>query len=297
MHLLGISRLHEDGGLGPLLGDQEVLVHGPRRQQGGHRQATRTRHTVGEDDDGGGLPVTLAHHPLQSFRGLLADGVQGLGQTLRPAAGGEGGVDDPAPPLSLELGVLDGLHLLQGDDGVGHQQALAVLRPRLQQVLLRTHRASQTHDHLLADGVDGRVGHLCEELLEVVKHGARPLAEHGQGGVIPHGAQGLLAPHPHGEQQHVQGLHAVPKHVQAPGGGVEVEAGFHCFNAGSPSLEVHQIVVEPLLIRLLCSNLLLDLLVGDDAPLLKVHQEHLARLQAVLAFDDGLGQVRHHPDL
>ena len=38
----------------------------------------------------------------------------------------------------------------------------------LQDVTLWTHRTSQGHDNLLSEGINGRIGHLGEQLLEVL---------------------------------------------------------------------------------------------------------------------------------
>ena len=60
--------------------------------------------------------------------------------------------------------------------------------------------------------------------------------------------------------------------------------------------EVHEVLVEPLAVGTRRADFLLQLLVGDDAALRGVHEEHLARLHAAL-FGDLLGGNRQHPGL
>jgi len=50
----------------------------------------------------------------------------------------------------------------------------------------------QRHDNLLSEGVNGRVGNLGEQLLEVVKHQRVVLGQAGKRCVIAHRAQSLL---------------------------------------------------------------------------------------------------------
>ena len=51
--------------------------------------------------------------------------------------------------------------------------------------------------------------------------------------------------------------------------------------------ELDEILIEPFAVGLLGGDLLLDLLVGDDAAFFHVHEEHAARLQAALGGDVG----------
>ena len=55
-----------------------------------------------------------------------------------------------------------------------------------------TNGAGEGHDDALPERVDGRVGDLCEELLEVLIDKGLELRQAGQGRVVAHGAQGLF---------------------------------------------------------------------------------------------------------
>ena len=65
---------------------------------------------------------------------------------------------------------------------------------------------------------------------------------------------------------------------------------------GLQVVEVDAVVVEPLAVRLLTGDLVLDLLVLDDPALLEVDEEDLARLQPAEALDV-LRVDRQHPGL
>ena len=60
--------------------------------------------------------------------------------------------------------------------------------------------ADERHHHLFADGIDGRIGDLREELLEVIEQRLRLIGEAGQRRVGAHGADGLLAVVGHGRR-------------------------------------------------------------------------------------------------
>ena len=57
--------------------------------------------------------------------------------------------------------------------------------------------------------------------------------------------------------------------------------------------ELHEMFVEPLAVRLFPSDLRFDFIIGNDAALLHVHDEHAARLQASFR-DDVLRRDRQH---
>ena len=68
-----------------------------------------------------------------------------------------------------------------------------------QQVAAGTHIDRGVGDDFLTDGVNGRVGNLGKELLEVVEQRLVILAQHGQRDVDAHGAGGLCSGLSHGE--------------------------------------------------------------------------------------------------
>ena len=89
------------------------------------------------------------------------------------------------------------------------------LRPGLEQVPLGADRRLRGHDQLLADRVDGRVGHLGEELLEVVVQELGPLREDRERRVVAHRAHGLVRFGRHRGHQQSQVLRGVAEGVLA----------------------------------------------------------------------------------
>ena len=119
---------------------------------------------------------------------------------LDEARGPGGAVEDHRDRRRRELALSDVAELLEvvvGQDRVRHLEPLRLRRTLLEEVAAGAEGGDQRHHRLFADRVDGRVGHLGEELLEVVEEGQRPLAEHRQRGVVPHRPDGLLAGLPH----------------------------------------------------------------------------------------------------
>ena len=51
----------------------------------------------------------------------------------------------------------------------------------------------QRHHQLLANRIDGRIGNLCEQLLEVIEQWLRLVGKAGQRRIGTHGANGLFA--------------------------------------------------------------------------------------------------------
>ena len=91
--------------------------------------------------------------------------VQGIGQG-RPLVVQQGdGLHMEAGPVHVA-----DLHQIHGgENGVVNLQDSAVFRPLLQQIAAGAGVDGGIGDDLLPDGVHGRVGHLGEELLEVVE--------------------------------------------------------------------------------------------------------------------------------
>ena len=87
-----------------------------------------------------------------------------------------------------------------GQDGMRQLEGVAVLRRLVQNVALGADVADERHHQLFADGVDGRIGDLREELLEVVEQRLRTVGEAGQRHVGAHGADRLLALGAHGRR-------------------------------------------------------------------------------------------------
>lgn len=70
-----------------------------------------------------------------------------------------------------------------------------------QQIRPRADQRHQRHHQLLANRIDGRVGHLGEILLEISREMLRPAGQHRRRIIRPHGTDRLLARQHHGREQ------------------------------------------------------------------------------------------------
>ena len=162
--------------------------------------------------------------------------------------------------------------------------------PGVEQVALGPDGGPEGGDQLFADGVEGRVGHLGEELGEVVVEHAGAVRQHGDGGIRAHGAQRLPAGLGHGGQDHPQLLGGVAEEPLL-GHHPAVLGGEH--GAGRQLAERDLVVGQPFAVGVLGGQLGLDLVVVDQAALGRVDQEHAPRLEASLAHDALGGDVEH----
>ncbi len=195
-------------------------------------------------------------------------------------------------PLREGGGAAQLLHVLEGEDRLRHLEA----HHRLggigrQQVGARPDERDERHHQLLADRVDRRVGHLREELAEIRIQRLRAARQHRERRVVAHRADRLLARDRHGREKDLQVLLRVAEDLLA----IEqlVGVGRGDLPRRGNVLEADLRAIEPVLVRTLRREVALELLVGDDAAVLDVDQQHLARLQAPLAHDFLLRDVEH----
>ena len=172
--------------------------------------------------------------------------------------------------------------LLVRDHRVLQDDLAARLRLGHEEVPLGPHRRLHRGHQLLADLVERGVGHLREELLEVVVERPGTIREHRQGRVGAHRADGLLAVLGHRAEQDPKILVRIAERdLPRQHGGVVGRR----HRVRLELLEVHEVVPEPVGVRMLRGQLRLDLLVVDDAPLGGVDQEDLSGVQPLLHED------------
>ena len=145
---------------------------------------------------------------------------------------------------------------------------------------LRPDRRLDPHDDLLADGVHGRVGDLGEELLEVAVEELGLLGEHRQRRVGAHRAERLAAGGGHGVDEGLQILGGVAEGLLAAQHGLVIRLVDR--RRRGQVLELDQVLLQPLGVGLGRGDALLQLVVGDDALLAGVDEEHAPGLQAPL---------------
>jgi len=151
-------------------------------------------------------------------------------------------------------------------------------------------RGDHRGDDLLADRVERRIGHLGEELLEVVGEQLRPVGEHRQRGVVAHRADRLRACRGHRAEDHAKILEGVAE------GPLKLEQAGPLL--GNPQrvgqgVEPHLVAGHPLPPGLGRGQLPLDLVVFDDPAFLGVDQKHPPRLEPALADDLARRQLEH----
>ena len=194
----------------------------------------------------------------------------------------------------------------------------AVQRPQLLQLLVEQHRRAQLdlpgrlglgveqvalgtdggldrHDDLFPDGVHRRVGHLREQLLEVVEQRLRPVRQHRQRRVGAHRPDRLGAGLGHGLDQLAQVLGGVAEGLLADLQGLVV--GLDGRGPGGQIAGADHVVLHPAGVGVLAGVAALDLLVRDDALLGGVDQEHAPRLDAALGGHLLGRDVRQHARL
>ncbi len=142
---------------------------------------------VGEHHDIHTVPVGTIHLHKQPVNGALQAGVFviGDGNHLHLEA--------------LRLHTLDFHQIRIGQNRIMNLQDIAVSGRLFQDVAVRPDIDRGGRHHLLADGVDRRVGHLGKLLLEIVKQRMMGCGENRKGRVNPHGRNSFPAALRHGE--------------------------------------------------------------------------------------------------
>ena len=272
MNIARLARLENQGHGGPLLRLDEVLLDGADRQQGRNRHVVLVDPAIAQDDDVVTALVCTIHRDIELLQGLLEGGVLIVKKR------------DHLGPEARLVEVLD-LHELDArEDRVLHLEHAAVVGLILQQITIRTDVDGRIRDDLLAEGVDRRVGDLCEELLEVVEQELVLLAEHRKRNIMAHRCGLLDAVLCHREDHGLHVLIAVAENL--------IEAVTHLLRVRRDLpirdlqvLDVEEVPVEPLTVRLTCRIGFLALLVCDDALRLRVDEQHTARLESGLLHD------------
>ena len=119
-----------------------------------------------------------------------------MGQS-RPAVGQRPADGEVCKLQVIVLRFTDRDQIRRCQDGGLHVQLAAVQGCFGEKVALPPDGHRQGRDQFLANGVQGRVGHLGEQLTEIVVEQAGLLGENGQGDIVAHGTGGFYAPFGH----------------------------------------------------------------------------------------------------
>ena len=184
----GVARLNHQVGAGAHALADEMVMHTAQGQKARHR------YLAGHDPVGEHQYVAARLH---GFKRLLGKGIESVAKSLL-AMGARIGA---AQPCDLEPRLLDGadaLEHLSVDDGGFQADAAAVGVGVLERVAVVAEVGDGRGHDLLAKGVDGRVGDLGEQLLEVAVELAGLPGEHSERRVDAHGDEGLVGVARHG---------------------------------------------------------------------------------------------------
>ena len=160
MDLAGLAGLKHEGDAGAEALADEVVVQAGDGEQRGNGREFLVHAAVADDDE---IDLVLLDHAA----GHHGEFLKGFRQAL-PAAGDAEKRGERADLEAGQLHEADLGHLLIGEDGPLQLDAAAGGRAGMQEVALGAEARLGRGDDLLADAVDGRVGDLGEELLEVV---------------------------------------------------------------------------------------------------------------------------------
>lgn len=168
----GLAAFDDEGDLGAGSLANEVMVDGGEGEEAGDGGVVLVDAAVGEDEEG----VTV----LDGARGAAAEEFEGALELLFTAIGGkgrmEGGGEKVAPGDAAEF-----FEVVVGEDGLFEFEGVAVFGRLFEDVALRADVGSERHHQLFADGVDGGIGDLGEELFEVMEEGLGLVGEAGEG--------------------------------------------------------------------------------------------------------------------
>ena len=265
-------------------GDQ-VLVDAGERQQCGHGHLGGVHAPVADDQD-----------VVAALDGVHCFGAQRCQLGFHAFATPQSGVSDvQSRTLELSLGGLLDVaqlgHVGEVQDRLAHFEAhRRVDLVDVQQVRLGADEGHQRHHDRFADRVNRGVGHLREQLLEVVVQRLVFVGQNGQWAVVAHGANGFFTGRGHGGQQELDVFLCGAK------GLLQVEQG-HIRSGGQRGrgdvVQLDAQVFDPLLVRFGAGQTGLQLFVVDHAALFQIDQEHLARLQTPLAHDLAFGDRQY----
>ena len=264
----------------------EVVMHRRAGEQRRHRNVVRPGAAVRQDDD----VDAFAHGGL----GADAERVERLLQAGGAVLGRPGAVEGARFEMAVaDLG--DGADLFEirvREDRLARLQALEPRRAfEIEQVRPGPDDRDQAHDQLLADRIDRRVGDLGEVLLEISEEQLGLVGQRRDRRVVAHGADGFLALAPHRRHQDAQVFLGVAEGLLA----IEQRK----IRQRRLARRVRQLLehdlraFEPLLVGVALGQRRLELLVGNEAALVEIDEQHLARLQAPLRDDVLLRNGQH----
>ena len=170
-------------------------------------------------------------------------------------------------------------------------QLPAVFRRFGEKIPLAADKGFEGSYQFLPDGVEGRVGYLGKELLEIVEQQLILFRQHRQRRIVAHRPHGLVAAGGHGRGQHPQFLVGIAKGPLPAGQFGPVGPGRR---RGRRQVGQGNLVFpQPLAVGLAAGQVLFQLGIADNAPFLEADQKHPARLEAAALLDLRRGNIQY----
>ena len=194
----------------------------------------------------------------------------------------------------VRLDLAQPLELVVAQDRVLDDELARMLRRLVEQVVLGADARLHAHDDRLANRVDGRVRHLREELLEVRVEERLARGEDGERRVVAHRPDRLLGVARERREHDRHVLLRVAEQKLPAAERLRRRGRLHARRREVG--QVPDVLLVPARVRPLPRDARLELVVGDDPPLVEVDEEELPGLQASLAHDR-LRRVGEHARL
>ena len=286
VHFTRVTGLDDDGDAGAETFADQIVVQAGDGEQRRHGCEFLRHAAVGEDEDVGlvFLDVAAGHHA--QFFHRLCEALLAAGDAEED--GQHGGLE------TRQIGAADLGELLVGENRILQLHATAGGRLRVEEIAFGTETGLGGSDDFFANGVDRGIGDLRKELFEVIVEQARLIGEHGERRVVAHRADGFDAILGHRHENDALVFVGVTE------GDLALEqrdvVGLVVLRCLGQVAEVHEMLVEPLAVGTGVADLVLEFFVGDDPALRRVHEKHLAGLDAAF-FDDLFSGNRQHAGL
>ena len=274
----GVAALHHDIGKGAHAGTDQVVVHAAHGEQRRHGHLARFGAIAQHHD-----VHAIANRSLDVFGKLLERSLQ---RALTRVAAVHG--TKPAGLKAHAVNRANAVELLLAQQRALQTHQLAGRAGVLEQVTVVAQVERGRGDHMLAQGVDGRVRDLSEQLIEVVKERTRLLGQAGQRRIDAHRGERRLALLGHGTHDLVNIIPVIPELSHAHGGGHLGVLGGRCRGGPIERVDRQRLLGNPVAVGLFLGVTGAQLVVVDNAPAGKVNLEHLARPQTA-ARQDVLG--------
>ena len=282
MDLTRFARLQNDADIRTYLLADEVVVQPRRSKERRDRHVLLIHAAVREDQDI--LPI-----PHRSERRL-----EKVMERLLHRAAAAGCRIEQRKHDRLQLAafqMLDDLHFLIRDERTVDEERRRPLLIRIHDIgHIADHDRGRSHD-LFTDTVDRRIRDLCEILLEIVIEQLRRFRQDSERRIHPHRTDRLFAVLRHRRQDIAQILDRIAEIFL-----LEKKILRHCrlLLLLHQILQVKQMLLAPLRIRMRLRHRVLDFLITDDALLRRIDEEELARLEASFV-EHILLSDRHRP--